>query len=67
MAGMPYLVLFTLIVTGSRMATHHKLDDEPSDVEVLREEALLYVDQALVLEETNHIREVHLLTKKTAI
>ena len=44
------------------MATHHKLDDEPSDVEVLREEALLYVDQALVLEETNHIREVQLLT-----
>ena len=43
------------------MASSSKLDEEPSDVEGLRDEALLYVDQALVLEESNHIREVELL------
>ena len=34
------------------------LEEEHSMIEGLRDEALLFVDQALVLEETHHIREV---------
>jgi hypothetical protein len=34
------------------------LEEEHSKIEGLRDEALLFVDQALVLEETHHIREV---------
>jgi hypothetical protein len=41
-----------------KMASSSTARDESSNIEGLRDEALLYVDQALVLEETNRITEV---------
>ena len=40
------------------MASGSNFDEESTEIEGLRDEALLYVDQALALEETNHTREV---------
>ena len=37
-------------------------EEEHSRIEGLKDEALLFVDQALLLEETHHIREVPYLT-----
>ncbi len=36
-------------------------EEEHTNIEGLRDEALLFVDQALLLEETNHVKEVKIV------